>query len=110
MLAVFGDENRWRVAVTGAHGLLVRVIGRHCASCTQPVDHGRGAGRAGQLSQSPVARILPRITGEEDGQGSQVRQDLILANVGVLRPGGIGDRGAGVAVSAPVRGPAVGPA
>jgi hypothetical protein len=96
--------------VTGAHGLLVWVIGQHYASCTQPVNHGRGAVRAGQLSQRPVVGILPGITGEEDGQGSQVRQNLILANVGVLRPGQIGDRGAGVTVPAPVRGPAVGPA
>ena len=83
---------------SAVHGGLTRLCDRR-PDRRQPVNHGRGAVRAGQLSlsQSPVASILPGITGEEDGQGSQVRQDLILANVGVLRPGRIGDRGAGVA-------------
>ena len=111
VLVVFGDDDRWRVAVTGAHGLLVRVIGQHCACLHAAGQSGLRCSPGRSAEPGPVARVRVRgVTGEEDGQGGQVRQDLILANVGVLRPGRIGDRGAGVAVPAPVRGPAIGPA
>jgi hypothetical protein len=33
---------------------------------------------------------LPGRTGEQDGNSRQVRQDLVLTDIGVLGPGGIG--------------------
>jgi hypothetical protein len=40
------------------------------------------------------------MAAEEDGDGGQVRQDLVFADVGVLRAARIGTDGAGVAVPA----------
>jgi hypothetical protein len=54
---------------------------------------------AGDLGGAAGRRL---IAAEVDGDGGQVREDLVLANVGVLRPRGIGACGAGVAVAAPV--------
>ena len=51
----------------------------------------------------------PAAPASRMAQGGQVRQDLVLADVGVLRPGRVRARGAGVAVAAPVGGLAVGP-
>src|SRR5436190_18680096 len=45
----------------------------------------------------------------QDGPGGQPGQDLVLADVQVLGPPGVGAGGAGVAVAAPVGGFAVGP-
>jgi hypothetical protein len=106
---VFGNSDRWRAWVAGAQGLVVRVVGQHSACRTQLVNQVRGAVRAGQPGQAPAARVRFAAAGEEDGQGGQVRQDLVLADVGVLGPGGIRDGGAGLAVPAPVGGLPVGP-
>jgi hypothetical protein len=44
-----------------------------------------------------VARAAWRLIAEEDGQGGEVRQDLVLPDVGVLGPTGFRTAGAGVA-------------
>ena len=49
------------------------------------------------------------MAGEEDGERGQVREDLVFADVGVLRPVRVRASDAGVAVAAPVGGPAIGP-
>ena len=67
------------------------------------------------VSAGPVTWARPRFRGrapaggEQDGEGGQVGQDLVLAHVRVLRPAGVRAGGAGVAVAAPVGGPSVGP-
>jgi hypothetical protein len=63
-------------------------------------DVGTGAG---------AAPFADGRTGEQQVQGRQVRQDLVLADVGVLRPGRIRRHRAGAPVPAPVRRPAVRP-
>jgi hypothetical protein len=65
---------------------------------------------AGHLSGSAALRSgYPGRRGEQNAEGGQVRQDLVLADISVLRPRGIGDGRAGVPVAAPVGGPAIGP-
>jgi hypothetical protein len=97
-----------RVLTAGAQGPGIGVVGEDDAAGAEPVDQGRRIARRGDGHAAfPVCRI---VTDEKDGEGGQVRQDLVLTDVGVLRPVRVGDGGAGVAVAAPVRGPAIGPA
>ena len=60
------------------------------------------------LACSPPLRGMAAVR-VQDGQGGQPGQDLVLADVQVLRPARAGAGGAGVAVAAPVGGLAVGP-
>ena len=111
VLVVFGDDDRWRVAATGTHGLLIRVIGQDRACCAQLVDQVCGAGRAGQLSLAPVARFgFAAVACEEDGDGGQVRQDLVPRARRCSWAGRDRGRWRWSSRPAPVRGPAVGPA
>jgi len=107
---VLADDDRRRVVAAGVQGPAIRVVSEDDAIGAQPVDqHGPVRG-AGHLSGSAAVRSgYPGRRGEQDGEGGQVRQDLVLADIGVLRPRGIGDGRAGVPVAAPVGGPAVGP-
>src|SRR4029077_7242958 len=99
------DGDGWRVVTADAQGLADRVVGKYGAAGAELVDQGCCADRAAQLRQAAVpAGGFPGRTAEQDGDGGQVRQDLVLPHVGVLRPRGIGDSGAGVAVAAPVGG------
>ena len=72
----------------------------------------RFAARAGVVTRARL-RLVPAPVGlgrcMKDGDGGQVREDLIFTDVGVLRPGQLGAGGAGVAVTAPVGGLAIGP-
>ncbi len=74
-------------------------------------DTGRwpGIGSAAGAASSARGRMRGALmcAGQLAVQGGQLRQDLVLADVCVLRPGGIGPDGAGVAVAAPVGGLAV---
>jgi hypothetical protein len=83
-----------------------RVVGERGAGDSQVVDQFRGLG----WSRDPLS-LAPGIpvASEQDRQGRQVAQDLVLANIDVLRPARIGPGGAGVAVPASVGGPAAGP-
>ncbi len=94
-------ERRRLVTPAGAQGPAIRVVGEDHAVGAQLVDQRSRAVRAGQLRQAAVSAVgLPGEAGQQDGEGGQVREDLVLADIGVLRPGGIGDGGAGVAVAA----------
>ena len=96
--------------VLAAESPLVRVVGEDAAHGAQAVDQIRGLRRGGHLRNVlPAAGRCLAGPAQEDGDGRQVGEDLVPADVGVLRPAGAGSGGAGVAVAAPVGGPAVGP-
>src|SRR5580692_11115436 len=77
---------------------------------TQVHDYLARAGSACYIGSGPCAAPGPRCgSGEQQMQGRQVRQELVLADVGVLRAGRVRCHGAGVAVPAPVGGLAIGP-
>ena len=57
----------------------------------------------------PAADAADLVRRLQDRQGRHAGQDLVFADVQVLRPARIGMSGAGVAVAAPVSGAAVGP-
>src|SRR6266566_238250 len=94
-------------AAAGAESPGVQVIGECDARGPQLVDQACDIGGSGEPYGAVALR--PAFADEEDGHGGQVRQDPVLPHIGVLRPGGIGAGGAGVAVTAPVSGLAVGP-
>ena len=95
----------------GAQGPAIRVVGQDGAVGAQPVDQRGRTGGAGQLSGSAARPAgFPGITCEQDGDSGQVREDLVLADISVLRPVRIRAGGAGVAVAAPVGGLPVRPA
>jgi hypothetical protein len=105
------DGDRRCVVTAGAQGPAGRVVGQDGAVGAQLVDQRGRAGGAGQLSGSAARPAgFAGITGEQDGDSGQVREDLVLADIAVLRPAGIRAGGAGVAVAAPVGGLAVRPA
>ena len=107
---VLADDDRRRVVAAGVQGPAIRVVSEDDAIGAQPVDQHGPVRRAGHLSGSAALRSgYPGRRGEQDGDSGQVRQDLVLADIGVLRPRGIGDGRAGVPVAAPVGGPAIGP-
>ena len=88
------DDDRRRVVTPGAERPVVRVIGQDNAIGAQLVDQHRRTGRAGHRSNAVAPRSrCPGGPGEQDAEGGQVRQDLVLADVSVLRPRGIGDSG-----------------
>ena len=94
----------------GAQGPAIGVVGEDGAIGAKLVDERCRVGGAGQLCPAAASSGgCPGRRGEQDGEGGQVWQDLVFADIGVLRAGGIGDGGAGVAVAAPVGSPAVGP-
>jgi hypothetical protein len=88
---VRADGDRRRVVTAGAERPACRVVGEDGAAGVELVDQGCGIIRAGQLCQAAVCPV--RFTGgagEQDGEGGQVREDLVLPHVGVLRPAGSG--------------------
>ena len=67
---------------------------------------------AGQVTDAAAGAPSPLScgrVGELQVQGGQVRQELVLAHIGVLGPGRVRCHDAGAAVPASVRGLAVGP-
>ena len=94
----YGDPHA--VPAAGADGPRVRVVGESDACGPQLIDQACRLTRSGDL-QSAV-RQRPIVATEEDGKGGQVRQNLILTDIGVLWPAGARAGGAGVAVAAPV--------
>jgi hypothetical protein len=104
---VLADDDRRRVVAAGVQGPAIRVVGEDDAVGARPAGQHGAVRRAGHLSGSAAVRSgYPGRRGEQDGDSGQVRQDLILADIGVLRPRGIGDGRAGVPVAAPAGGPA----
>ena len=94
----------------GAQGTAVRVVGEDGAVGAELVDQGCCAVRAGQLRRAAVRPGgFAGGAGEQDGDGGQVREDLVLSHVGVRGASGFWAGSAGVAVAAPVGGLAVGP-
>ena len=107
---VLADDGRRRVVAVGVQGPAIRIVSEDDAIGAQPVDQHGPVRRAGHLSGSAALRSgYPGRRGRQDGDSGQVRRDLVLADIGVLRPRGIGDGRAGVPVAAPVGGPAIGP-
>jgi hypothetical protein len=100
--ALFACEMRH--AVAGADGPGVRVVGKGDACAAQLVDQACCLAWGGDLQGAVMQRLI--VAAEEDGQGGQMRQDLVLTDIGVLRPTWFRTGGAGVAVAAPVGGPA----
>lgn len=107
MSMILGRGDRDGVVAIEADRSGVRVVGEDGARSSQLVDEVRGLGGAGGLHGATVVRH--GVVSGEDGQGGQVRQDLIFADVGVLRLAGSRAGGAGAAMAAPVSGPPVGP-
>jgi len=115
--ACFSGNGRDGVAVTCAQGPRRRVESEGDPAFPQVPNDILTAGRGEDVQ--PAAGTPPTApgagfgagfgAGQEQVQGRQVRQDAVLADVGVLRPGGVGGDGAGVAVAAAVGGFAVGP-
>jgi hypothetical protein len=69
------------------------------------VDQGSSIDWPGQLSYAAAAAgWRSGRTGEQDADGGQVRQDLVLADVGVAGACGVRAGSAGMAVAAPVGG------
>ena len=80
-----------RVEAVSAQGPVIRVVGEDGAVRTELVDERCRVGRPGQLRPDAApAGGLPGGADQQDGQGGQVRQDLVLADIGVLRPAGSG--------------------
>ena len=102
-ILAYGDRH----AVAGADGPGVRVVGKGDACSPQLVDQACCLTWGGDLHGAGRQRLT--VAAEEDGQGGQVRQDLVLTDISVLRPAWFRAGGAGVAVAAPVGGLAVGP-
>ena len=105
--AIPAQRDRHAVPAGHADGLGVRVVDESCAHGPQLVDQVCGLARRGDLSGAVV--FWRAVARQEDGQGGQVGQDLVLADMGVLRPAWVRVSGAGVAVAAPVGRLAVGP-
>jgi hypothetical protein len=98
---VLADGDRRRVVGTGAQGPAVWVVGEDDAADAELVDQGCCIGLAGYLSEAAVpAAGFPGRAGEQDGKGGQVRQDLVLAHVGVPGLSWFWAGGASVAVAA----------
>jgi hypothetical protein len=91
------------IVVTGAQGSVVRVIGEDDAADAELVDQGCRVGGTGHLARAafPAAQFAD-VAGEQDADSGQVRQDLVLAHVRVLRPARIWAGGARVTVTAAV--------
>jgi hypothetical protein len=70
---------------------------------------GRGPGIHSAAGPAPSACLGDLGAGQQETKGGQLRQGVVLPDVGVPRPIRVGRGGGGVPVAAPVRGPAVGP-
>jgi hypothetical protein len=96
----------------GAAGSCGRVVGEGDPAVAHVPDHilcsGLGPG-VGSAARAQPAAGGGLGAGQQEVQHGEVRQDAVLPDAGVLRPGRIGRGGAGVAVAAPVGGIAVGP-
>src|SRR5262249_42131057 len=104
------DRDRYGVLGVCPQGPAPRVVGERAAGGSQVVDQFRGPGGGGDLPGLMVmVRVDVLLAVEQDGKGGQMGRDLVLADVGVLRPGGVRLSGAGVAVAAPVGRAAVRP-
>jgi hypothetical protein len=99
----YGDRH----AAAGADGPGGRVVGKGDACGPQLVDQACCLAWGDDLQGAVRQRLIVAV--EADAQGGQVRQDLVLTDIGVLRPAWFRAGGAGVAVAAPVGGLAVGP-
>lgn len=87
----YADGDGRRVVAASAQGLAVWVVGEDGAVRAKLVDQGCCIVRAGQLRQAAVpASRSPGRACEQDGEGGQVRQDLVLADIGVLGRAGSG--------------------
>ena len=93
----------------GTEDAVAWVKGKRAAAGPQVPDH-RGRVCTGGLLGLPRGAGEIVWDAEEEGQGGQAGQDLVLADVGVPWAGGVRPGGAGVAMAAPVSGLAVGPA
>src|ERR1035441_8791156 len=100
VVLVHGDGNC--AVITSAEGAGVRVVGEGEAGSSHLVDQIRSLSGDRDLHRSGGFRGV--VVGEEYGQGREMRQDLVLADVGVLGSAGVRADGAGVAVAAPVGG------
>jgi hypothetical protein len=107
-VAVAGGDG-YTVPGVSPQGLALRIVGERAAAGSQVVDQFRSVRGAGDLAGLVWLALGVFLAGEQDGQGCQVGRDLVFADIGVLGPEGVGAGGAGVAVAAPVGGPAVRP-
>jgi hypothetical protein len=89
-----------RAVVAAADGVRIGVVGEGDACGPQLVDQVRGL--AGCVDLCCVGVFWRAAARQEDGQGGQVRQDLVFPDVGVPGPSRVWAGGAGVAMAAPV--------
>src|SRR6516165_2316676 len=83
-----------------AQGPLLGIVGECAASGSQVVDQFGGVRGTGELAGLAEMVLGVLAVGEQDGKGGQVGQDLVLPDIDVLRPGGVGLGGAWVSVAA----------
>jgi len=84
VVLAYGDRRDF--AVSGAEGPRVWIVGEGDACGPQLVDQARCLTRGGDLHGAVRQRLI--AAAEKDGQGGQVRQDLVRTDVGVFgRPG-----------------------
>src|ERR1039457_1080785 len=105
VVLVHGDGNC--AVITSAEGAGVRVVGEGEAGSSHLVDQIRSLSGDRDLHRSGGFRVV--VVGEEYGHGREMRQDLVLADVGVLGSAGGRADGAEVAVAGTGGGPAGGP-
>jgi hypothetical protein len=85
VVSVLACGDRRDAAVTGVDGPGVWVISEGDACGPQLVHQARYLTRGGDLHDAAGQSLI--VAAEEDGQGGQVRQDLVLTDMDVLRGG-----------------------
>ena len=91
MSAVIADGYRRRVLAAGAQGPVIGVVGENDAIGAQLVDQSGRIIRSGQMRCTAAAAArCAGIADEQDADGGQVQQDLVLADIGILRRPGPG--------------------
>ena len=106
------DGDGYAIFGAGVQDSALGIVGEGLAAGSQAVDQFRSPGRPGDLAGLAGlawTASMVFLAVKEDSQGCQVGQDLVLADVGVLRPAGVGLGSAGVPMPAPVGRAAVRP-
>ncbi len=94
------DGDSYGVLGVSPQDPVLRIVSEHAAARSQVVEQLGGPRGTGDLADALRTALAEFLAGKQDRQGCQVRQDLVLADIGVLRPARVGAGGAGVAVPA----------
>ena len=82
------DEDGRGVLCAGPQGLGVRVVGERDAGGPPAIREFRGS--CGRCAALPTWVLWLVLGGQQDGEGRQSWQDLVFADVEVLRPSRVG--------------------